>query len=283
MAGDYAVVKLAPLAAKYGAWATRTIEIISTAENAGKIVLNEIDAVLASEKIVIKETNGTIISTIKKEEEILDGATVPDKQIVITEAANVMDGTALNNLTPELPNTRNISKGKLHKSSHKIDPGVNTELQTKVNDIIANGDNTGTKTEQIQDKLFTEKAGFNNPPLDAKYGPNNNPVGDDGIDGLYIKGTISNPTEIVISEAKQWDGVGGVTLNDGNTSTGLPIQMSDSWIQHVAQKLIQTGDANKIAIGNMLQNPANANIIQKYLTVVNKSTGDINVLKLGTY
>jgi hypothetical protein len=59
--------------------------------------------------------------------------------------------------------------------------------------------------------------------------------------------------------------------------------MSNQWIEYVAQKLIDTGDPNKIAIGQMIQNPANLSKIEKYVTVVNKKTGDINILKLGTY
>jgi hypothetical protein len=59
--------------------------------------------------------------------------------------------------------------------------------------------------------------------------------------------------------------------------------MSNQWIEYVAQKFIDTGDPNKIAIGQMIQNPANLSKIEKYVTVVNKKTGDINILKLGTY
>ncbi len=57
--------------------------------------------------------------------------------------------------------------------------------------------------------------------------------------------------------------------------------MSDPWIQYVAGELIATGIPDKIAIGNMLIN--NVPLIKKYLTVVNKTTGDINILKLGSY
>ena len=279
-AGDYAVVKLSGIAAKFGGeMAKRAAQLIRNARSLGKTVLNEIDAVMGTEKVVIRETNNTIISTIKREEEILDGMTDPDIKIVITEADNIIDPTVLDNLTPEVPNALNISKGKLHNSSHKIDPAVDPDLQTKVDDIITNLDPLGETTEYIQDKLFVDHRGLTK--LEAKYGPNNNPIGTNGIDGLYIEGSISNPTEIIVCEAKQWDGAGGVSLNGANPTTGLPIQMSDQWVQHVAQKLIDTNDPTKIAIGQMLQN--NPSLVKKYLTVVNRKTGDINVLRLGSY
>jgi hypothetical protein len=60
--------------------------------------------------------------------------------------------------------------------------------------------------------------------------------------------------------------------------TGLELQMSDPWIQQVSQRLRQAG---KTAEADLIFN--NLSLIQKYVITVNKGTGDINVLKLGSY
>lgn len=54
--------------------------------------------------------------------------------------------------------------------------------------------------------------------------------------------------------------------------------MSDGWIQYVANKL---SDAGKTSISKMIkQNPE---LIQKYVSAVDKTQGEINFLKLGNY
>ena len=108
---------------------------------------------------------------------------------------------------------------------------------------------------------------------------------------MYIKGDVKNPTDIIVGEAKQWSSSGGASLSPANANTGLPIQMSDNWVDNVANRI--RNKANKISdpilkqqkldVANMLQDPANLPKINKHLTVVNKSTGQINILKLGTY
>ncbi len=279
-AGDYAVVKLTGLAAKYGNRARRAAEVIKNAISGNKSILYEWDNVLNAPKTVIKEpATNNVVAIIKKEEEILDGTTVLDKQLVVTEADNLLSGAALNDLAAVTPNSRNLSKSKFHSNAHKVDKDITPDLKTKVEDIIVNGDNVagsaGAKTEAIQDILFKDKSGYNK--LDGKY----NGGSDNGIDGLFIEGTVQNPTKIIINECKQWDGASGVMMNAANQSSGLPVQMSHDWIQYVAGKLRQTGNPDKIAIGDMLLN--NPNLIEKYVTVVNKITGDINILRLGFY
>jgi hypothetical protein len=59
--------------------------------------------------------------------------------------------------------------------------------------------------------------------------------------------------------------------------------MSDPWIQDVATRLANTGNATDAQVAAMLRNPSNISMIVKYLTVVNKATGDINILKLGSF
>ena len=114
---------------------------------------------------------------------------------------------------------------------------------------------------------------------DGKYFGAN---GVNGYDGVYYKGSIENPTEIIIIESKQMSVSGSVSLNGPNGSTGLPSQMSDAWINYVANKLKTTSNS---ALGFkieelMLTNPTS---ISKYVAAVDKTTGKINFLKLENY
>ena len=188
--------------------------------------------------------------------------------------AKLLDDVALRNLTPEVPSGTFVNGTKFNNSALKIDPPVNSQLKQLADDVKLNGDVDipgGSKTEQIQDILYTD-AGYTK--LDGKVGSNQ------GLDGLYIKGDVKNPTEIIVGEAKQWQSSGGIKLSDANPNTGLPVQMSDAWIQNVAGRLKQAGKGD---VADMLLNPAFRNKISKYATVVDKTTGQINILKLGTY
>ena len=121
----------------------------------------------------------------------------------------------------------------------------------------------------------------------GKYGSNN------GYDGIYIKGTIENPTEIVIIESKQFkytNGVAddvlehsGVTLNPPSGTTPLPSQMSDEWINYVGDKLIL--NPNTQQLGNKVKQlmQFDRSKVTKYVTAVDKTQGEINFLKLGQY
>lgn len=198
----------------------------------------------------------------------------------------LLDRNALTNLKAEVPNGTFINSKKFENSALKIDPPANSKLKQLANDIKVNGDVDvpgGSKTEEIMNILYKD-AGYES--LNGKVG------GNQGLDGLYIKGGTKNPTEILIGEAKQWSSSGGgVSVSPANPSTGLPVQMSDRWIDNVANRI--RDDASRIAdpvlkqqkldIANMLLDPNNLAKIEKYLIVVNKSTGEINILKLGTY
>jgi hypothetical protein len=60
---------------------------------------------------------------------------------------------------------------------------------------------------------------------------------------LYIKGDLDNPVAVIVADAKQWQTNGGVQLSDGNVNTGLPIQMSDGWINNVALRIRDKANA----------------------------------------
>lgn len=166
------------------------------------------------------------------------------------------------------------------KKSNFTNDGYKVKVQKEIiDDIKVNGDDFGAKTKGIVDEIMTQN-GYER--LDCKYGSNN------GYDGIYIKGTASNPTEIIIIESKQFSYTNGgasgviehknVKLNEPNDKAGLPSQMSDPWIEYVAGKLNAAG---KQDIYNMIL--INKNKIIKYVSAIDTSKGDINFLKLGSY
>ncbi len=191
------------------------------------------------------------------------------------------DLSTFKNLKARIPTgskLTNLKKAEFITHGYKVKP-ASGGLKTQIDDIIANGDNLGAKTEGIVDDIMS---GNGYTKMDGKYGSNN------GYDGIYIKGTASNPTEIIIVESKQFkyrNGVaddvlehGGVTLNPPSGTTPLPAQMSDAWIEYVRTKLGQSG---KTDISNMIRDFDSK--ITKYVTAVDKTQGEINFLKLGKY
>lgn len=70
----------------------------------------------------------------------------------------------------------------------------------------------------------------------------------------------------------------GVSVNAANATTGLPQQMSEDWILNVALRLERVG---KKEVAEMLR--SNTSKIQKYITVVNKSSQQVNILKMGAF
>jgi hypothetical protein len=196
-------------------------------------------------------------------------------------ADEIIDITKLKNIktiTPRGKNLTNLKKVEFVENGYKVKP-TSGNLKTKIDDIITNGDNLGSKTEGIVDDIMVQN-GYTK--LDGKYGSNN------GYDGVYIKGTVKDPTEIIIVESKQFkytNGIAddiiehnGVALNPPSGTTPLPSQMSDAWIEYVRVKLDQTG---KTDISQMIF--LNKSKISKYITAVDKTQGEINFLKLGEY
>ncbi len=186
-------------------------------------------------------------------------------------------------VTPTGKNLTNLKKAEFVQNGYKVKP-LNGRLKTKIDDIIENGDNLGLKTEGIVDDIMGQNA---YKKLDGKYGSNN------GYDGVYIKVSIENPSEIIIVESKQFkytNGVAdeivehtGVSLNPPSGTTPLPAQMSDGWVEYVADKLILNPKTQQLGdkIKQLIQ--FDKSKITKYVTAVDKTQGEINFLKLDTY
>jgi hypothetical protein len=184
------------------------------------------------------------VKNVIEEADKLDG-------VVVQGAGNIFEVSIFKNLTARIPTgskLTNLKKAEFVTHGYKVKP-TSGGLKTQIDDIIANGDNLGAKTEGIVDDIMS---GNGYTKMDGKYGSNN------GYDGIYIKGTASNPTEIVIIESKQFkytNGVAddvlehsGITLNPPSGTTQLPTQMSDGWINYVAGKL--KNNPNTSVLGN---------------------------------
>ncbi|MFZ6011683.1 MAG: hypothetical protein ACOYXT_15175, partial [Bacteroidota bacterium] len=209
--------------------------------------------------------------------------------------ANLLDLPRLKSLTAQTPTGKyltNLNKSLFNESGYIISKPPSGTITEIIDDIVRNGDGAGEKTESIIDLLMTSK-GYQR--LDGKYGSNN------GFDHVFIKQgeNINNPSEILVMESKQfkhdvisefdeianqplYDATSGTKLNGPNQASGLPTQMSDDWIfVHVQGKLIDTNVQEKVDLAVSLL--TNRSKVIKYVTAVDKSTGEINFLKLSTF
>jgi hypothetical protein len=210
---------------------------------------------------------------------------------ILKTGGNLFDINTVKSLSAVTPNGKNLTRiilKDLRQDEFLIIPKPSSgKLAEKISDVMRNGDPKGNITEEIFDELMASK-GYQK--IDAKY------YGVNGFDGCYIpKGqTFENASEIIISESKQlkqgklvefdeiaktnYDEASGLVLNSPNKATGLPAQMSDEWIRFVIDKL---RDSGKREIADMISN--NRNILSKYINTIDKSDGNIVVIKLANY
>lgn len=193
---------------------------------------------------------------------------------MVKMAVNVFDHAAIVTLKAIKPADKtltNISGYLIDRFGLRIAPTEST-LKNLIDDIAQFGDAAGTKTEQLADALL-QRNGF--VKYESKIGSNN------GFDGVYIKGGLTNPTEIIINEAKQIGSIGNIKLTPSNISTGLAVQMSNKWIDQTIVKMRADGSSAIKNLGNVLD--INRTKIAKTVTAVDKSTKEIVVLKLDNY
>lgn len=101
----------------------------------------------------------------------------------------------LNAVIPSGQKLTNLSKTIINKYGYFIKPESGV-LKSKIDQIVTHGDYDGILTEELVDEIMKGN-GFLT--LNGKYASNN------GFDGIYIKGSIDNPSEIVIVECKQFN------------------------------------------------------------------------------
>lgn len=77
--------------------------------------------------------------------------------------------------------------------------------------------------------------------------------------------------------------MGNIKLNAANPRTCLRAQMSDGWVRDVIAKL--KADSNTSTLGNTLETlfQNNRNLFTKTVTGVDRSSGEIIMVKLAQY
>ena len=123
------------------------------------------------------------------------------------------------------------------------------------------------------------------------------PGSNNGYDIVAYKGTLDNPTEILIVECKQfkqgkvaefddiagsfgYDSPSGLTVSPNNPNTGLPTQMSDPWVfDHVLSKM-ENGSIDQVKLALAMQDQTK---VSKYVFAIDKSSGDGYFTKLGSF
>lgn len=185
---------------------------------------------------------------------------------------SIIDPSTFKNLNPKnLTNSssgNSISGGFINTNANKFNV-TEPNLKAQFDDIVANGDQLGTKTEDLLKEIIEdgETSGFSH--FDGTYGSNN------GFDGVFINNETG---EVIINKSKQWTG-GSISLTGANPNTALPAQMTDEWIDFVIENLYDTDNPLKIITANsIIQAKAMGKLI-KIVTVVDRTTtGNANNL-----
>ena len=203
----------------------------------------------------------------------------------VSGAGKLLDIAELKALTGVMPTGSKLTNLSFSKFIKGFDADFVTSLGSKyVEDLakIKQGlDKGGDLTEGIVSEAL-RKQGYTVTKDLGKYGSNN------GFDVVAYKGTLDNPTEIMIIEGKQfkqgqildefddikaaqgYDEPSGLALNAANPNTGLPTQMSKKWcFEHVADELENKG-GQFLQLSQALKNE---NIVQRFVFAIDKSTG----------
>ena len=202
--------------------------------------------------------------------------------------------SSIKGLTGIVPTGKRLTNINFSQFTKGMDAGYINNLGTKYADDllkVKHGlDKGGDLTEGIVSQALRND-GYTVIDDLGKYGSNN------GYDVVAFKGSLDNPTEILIVEGKQfkqgkiaefdnvaatsgYDAPSGLTINPNNPNTGLPTQMSDPWVfNHVLSKL-ENGTLDQAKLAMSMQNQS---IVSKFVFAIDKSTGDGYFTKLGSF
>ena len=227
-------------------------------------------------KLVYKDPTGNVAGEINQH-----GVPVIIKKAFI-EIIDPSNFKSLTGRTLANPNASNYVPGAfINDHAAKINV-VEPTLKTKFDDIVQHGDQVippgwGKKTENLIKEILEDSGDYVH--YDGSY--NSAVDGVNGFDGVFIKGDLSNPTEVIINESKQFTG-SGITLNGpGNPPNGISSQLTNDWIRDVCVKLREQG---KVDLGDAIENALDDGILTKILTSVDRTggqlTGGINFTKI---
>lgn len=166
-----------------------------------------------------------------------------------------------------------IGKGNIAENANRIKVIEGTPLKNQIDNIVANGDPTGSLTESLSHDFYKDVYGVTpRSDLHLTAPPN---TGFDNVIFLEDGG-------VIINEAKQMSSAGTVSLNASNQATGLPSQMSDDWIEDVIGRMVEEGGDLETQ-ANTILTAYNSGNLKKVVTAVDKNTGEIVIVKLANF
>ena len=99
--------------------------------------------------------------------------------------------------------------------------------------------------------------------------------GINGFDGVFVKGTLDNPTEIIINESKQF--TGSVKLSNGTATN--PAQMTREWVRKVMDTLLESSDPTKVKLAEAIEKAQLSDNLTKNVSMVDRTaSGNANNL-----
>lgn len=164
----------------------------------------------------------------------------------------------------------------------------NLEQKQLFEDILA-GIDPQNKLEELTGAIYKE-AGYTTHTFKQVQIGNS---GTNGFDGIFIKKDASGKIqEIVVNESKFLSNFStediakykGLMLNGANKSTGLPVQLSDEWIQNVINRMLKDTEPQHIReLGQQLEDlwEDSPEIFTKIVSTVDTYTNEFVITQLG--
>ena len=238
-----------------------------------KFLVQVADAIKAGFKSInwfgsvrLMDASGNVVAKIS-------GNTV---EIITTKGLRLVDPSNLKSFKKISPSSSGyISKSSLvdAKKFQPSEAGLKADF-----DALKNLDNNtlGKNSEVLADKLFKQDQYLKQDAKVPGFDGNN------GFDGVYIKKDASgNVNDIIINEVKQVSSSGTIQLNPGNISTGLPIQMTNQWIDNVIARMKQSNaseNAQNLAV--VIENAKNQGKVTKVVTGIDKTNNQVLVFTI---
>jgi hypothetical protein len=189
----------------------------------------------------------------------------------------VFPPSRISNSTPIIPTAGSrtyLGVKAVAQNGQRLIPPQGGAIGNLATDIAATGDRLGRKTEEMSDLLYKKIYGCD-PCVRSDLHIN----GNQGFDNVVF---LPNG-DVIINEAKQMATNGSIKLNPRNPDTGLPSQMSDGWVRDVIDRMRRTNDQNLIAAANQIETAANAGRLQKVVTAVDRTTGEVVITALNNF
>ncbi len=236
-------------------------------------------------KLIFKSGDDAVGSLSKKTESISDPLDnsypdgdfdVPSTKITKAEGWALKQGDDIAQSAGTVPTGSNqtyIGKKNIANNGHRIKVDQPQSIKNKVDDIVANGDQLGTKTEELSSEVLDQIY-----PSGTIYGPPTHNVhyqGNKGFDNIVVMPDGS----VIINEAKQMSSTGSVTLGTGFNSP----QMSDDWITGVIGEMVTSQNPDAAALAGILQTAVLDGKITRVVKAVDKTTSEIVITKLNPF